>query len=130
MDTKLIVSAAVAATVLFASCGGGAGGISPPASPGTDNPDAAAIRDLVESISDPPEVPERTEPAAEVGRRREGGFEVVSYARSYSHNGQLYPILSPHLDVIYPGADVQGNSLSNGIPDPITLPRGPDRKST
>jgi hypothetical protein len=111
---------------LAAACSGGHGGREQTPSP-TDPPSignsGSEVDQLVASVPDlpPPDEVDLDEPGQ---TRRENGFEVVTHERTYSHGASVYPILAPHADVIYPGADVQGNSLIHGIPNPITAPRG------
>ncbi len=122
--SKVPFAAAVAVAVLASCSGGGGGGGGGPQPPTPGVGADPAITTLIRSVPDPAAPAERDE-RSEVSRRQEPGFEVVRTRRIYSHGGQDYPVLAPHGDVIYPGADVQGRSLPDGVPDPITAPRGP-----
>jgi hypothetical protein len=123
--TRRLLAALLGAAVtiplctLFGACHDGGG--DQPVNVVPDNPEGPAIDNHVRGIPDPAPVPERTGPAEETHRRRESGYEVVSYARHYSHNNERYPLLAPNG---YVGQIVQVRSLSR-IPDPVTVPRGP-----
>jgi len=45
--------------------------------------------------------------------------------RKYSTINEDFPLLDENADVIWPGAALQGKSLTRATPDPITAPRGP-----
>ncbi len=52
------------------------------------------------------------------------GIECEWTHRNVTIGPLTLPALAPHADVVYPGADVQGASLIDGVPSPITAPRG------
>lgn len=89
--------------------------------PSTSGSDVVAIPPASAPLPDPEEYDRET--PIQPDTHPVPGVVCSWTRREVSLGSQTYPALAPHADVVYPGADLQGRTLNDGIPAPITAPR-------